>query len=42
MMVGTIIYNQKSRAEIWRKSHERKAITDSWDPKIHSKEIGEP
>ena len=30
-----------SRTEIWRKSHERKAVIDTWDPKIHCKKIGE-
>ena len=37
-MIGTTIYNQKPRAEIWQKSHERKTITDTWDPQDSQQE----
>ena len=40
-MVGTTIYNQKPRTEIWQKSHEGKAVNDTWDPNIHCQKIGE-
>ena len=40
MMAGTTIKNQKPRTEIWRKSYERKAVNDTWDPKIHCQKIG--
>ena len=35
----TTIYNQEFGAKIWQKSHDGKAIPDTWDTKIHCKKI---
>ena len=40
-MIGTTVHNQNTGTEIWQKSHEEKAVSDTWDPKIHCKMIGE-
>ena len=41
-MVRTTIYDLEFGAKIWQKSHEGKAIPDTWNTKIHCKKIGKP